>query len=322
MQIIDISANGLTTLDVATMAMLKDDYGIETHHIEASVLSALTSMRVASALKKTNAEVVVCRRRKDAVGAVDARRLADTGCTPVIVYAPQTEEELSDKLPPATVAGLAAIVVPTASDGARPHLKGEKTVVIEPGGERNTKNSNPGGEGNTKNGNECVTTNDVRIRSTPLRISWFGPIEEYTRLENAVAAVGQTGKGVFALHVYGTGPARSVMPIVKGARHMEHLDIIWHGDEEVTDQELSSTDLAIATTRIPNATDIRLRSMGIPVLDAGDAGILARTLKTVAADGSVPATLSETALTEYNTRFSLRFHVEQWRNLIFSIREK
>lgn len=311
MQIIDISAKGLPTLDVATMGMLKDNYGIETHQIEASVLSALTSMRVASALKKTNAEIVVCRRRKDAVGAVDARRLAETGCTPVIVYAPQTEEELSDKLPPATVAGLAAIVVPTASDAVRPHLKGEKTMVIE-----------PGGEGDTKNSADCVTTNGLCSRSTPLRISWFGPIEEYTRLENAVAAVGQTGKGVFALHVYGTGPARSVMPIVKGARHMEHLDITWHGDEDVTDQELCSTDLAIATTRIPNATDIRLRSMGIAVLDAGDAGSLARTLKTVAADEGVLASLSETALTEYKTRFSLRFHVEQWRNLIFSIREK
>ena len=307
MQIIDITANGLPSLDVATVAMLKEDYGIEIYQVEASVLSALTSMRVASALKKANAGIVVCRRRKDAVGAVDARRLAQTANGVSIVYAPQTEEELSDKLPPATIAGLDAIVVPTASDAVRPHLQGEKTTVIEPGAAKGADVHNP---------------RATAEETSPLRISWFGPIEEYTLLENAVTAVGQTGKGAFALHVYGTGPARSVMPIVKGARHMEHLDITWHGDEEVTDHELCSTDLAIATTRIPNATDIRLRSIGVPVLDATDAHILGETLKTVGADRSLLSGLTEKALKEYNTRFSLRFHVEQWRNLIFSVRGK
>lgn len=299
MNIIDIRANLSPTLIDEVCISLRNNFGIECHHVDASAMSAFTSLSVAAEIKKTNADAIICHRRKDLVGAIDALKLARRNdLNTKVIYAPQTEDALAEKLTKTTLNAVDIIVVPTPEDLSRKNFDGSKTTLIEP-----TAIVNP-------------LTSPAHVSDTDtINITWLGPIVEHERLQNLINV---TPSG-FAIHVYGSGSARYIMPLIKGARHMDNLQITWHGDEYSDPDAIANSHLAVATTRIPSANDIRLRACSIPVLDATNTENLAQTLAKIAAEPQLLQSLSNDAKAEYDTRFSLCFHVEQWNNLLTAI---
>ena len=305
MQIIDIHANQSPTPLPQVSDKLKELYGIECHGVDASALSAFTALNIATKLKDVPAEAIICHRRKDLVAAIDSLRLRGIKKGSVkIIYAPADEKSLDEKLTSATLKATDIIVVPTKADTLNQNFSGANIIVIEP----------------TAPLGEETPVSVPQTGHSHLNITWLGPINEYQRLQNLVNAVHALGPD-FHINVYGTGPARTTMPIVKGSRYMDGLNITWHGEEFDTDTAIADSDIAVATTRIPSQQDIRLRACSVPVLNSENQDALISELSGIQKDRSILATLKKQARTEYETRFALSFHVEQWMKLLSSIRQ-
>ena len=133
MLIIDIHANESPTLPECVSHELQHRYGVECLSVDASSVSSFTSMRIAAVLKEHDVEAILCHRRKDLVGAVDAGKLiGNRRQRPYIIYVPATEDDLTEKLTKSLLSSIDALVVPTEADKERVAVPYEKIFVIEP----------------------------------------------------------------------------------------------------------------------------------------------------------------------------------------------
>ena len=301
MLIIDIHANESPTLPECVSHELQHRYGVECLSVDASSVSSFTSMRIATVLKEHDVEAILCHRRKDLVGAVDAGKLiGNRRQRPYIIYVPQTEEALTEKLTKSTLAAVDAVVVSTESDKSRTNLPAGKIHVIEPS-ERAAQHNRPSPE------------------SERLTISWIGAIDDAERLDALVNTVHTTAPDAYSVHVFGTGSARFVMPIVRGARSMDGVDLTWHGTEYPHEEAFAATDVAVATSRIPTREHIQLLAAGIPVLES-TAADFADKLTAIAADRSRLKQLDNEALNTYDSRFSPAVAADNWMGLLTTLR--
>ena len=298
MQVIDISTNGTTAIAPQIATLLREDYYINIHTVEASAISSFTAMRVASELKKNAADVIICHRRKDLLGAIGARKLAPSERRDFkIIYAPATIDDIEANITEAYAKEIAATVLPAQLSYPR------HCTVIEPG---------------------CLTETTVTKAAEapaggPLNIVWAGPIDEEQRLWRLIRAVAAQSTGQYAIHVYGTGPARSVMPIVKGSRTMTNLNITWHGDEPTLDQALAEAHLGAETHTIVRQPEMVMRRLGIPVLDTADSESLSDTLTRVADDRGTLGDMRRHAKEEYEERFNPKTTARNWQRLLTSL---
>lgn len=299
MIILDIHAAQSPTLPDILSQGLDERFGILCQRVDASPMSAFTALTIAGILKKQTVSAIVCRRRKDLLGALDASKLIKSETSkPTVVFAPQTESELAEKLTKSTLKAVDAIVVPTPQDMNRYLTVKEKITVIEP----------------TYNIDNKIDYN--RGNHHPLTISWIGPIVEHQRLDNLIKT---TPKDI-NINVYGTGEARYIMPIVKAARYIPDLHITWFGDEYSLSDAISATDIAVKTTRIPDPIQTQLYALGIPVIDTADIAILNTLYAERQQNNEVLDQMSEQSLIHYKTHLEPRFHVEQWYNLLCALR--
>lgn len=299
MIIIDIHANESPTLPDILSHGLTECFGIVCQPVKASSISAFTSLTIAGMLKKQTVSAIVCQRRKDLLGALDANKLIKKDNTPPkVIYVPQTETELGEKLTKSTLAALNAIVVPTPNDIERYASVAQKVTVIEP----------------TYNIEKPIQ--QQKTEKSKITVSWIGPITEYHRLEKLIEA---TPKGI-NINVYGTGEARYIMPIVKAARYMPELNITWYGDEYTLSDAISATDIAVKTTRIPNPIQTQMHAMGIPVIDTSDSKETQRLLSDIQQNSDTLFKISEDSSRYYIDHLHPRFHVEQWYNLLTTLR--
>ena len=301
MIIIDITS-GDTALNQQAVRALQTEHNIRTESVEASSFSSFTAMRIATALKKNPAEVIVCHRRKDLMSAISARKIATAEAAKYsIVYAPLTEEYITERLIDELTDNIDAVVVP--AEKFTKLFSNKKTVVIPP----------------------TVFTNEGTNTYTPstcnqLKIGWIGDIDEAERLDRLIRTVAAMKPGKFAVRVYGTGSPRKVMPIVKGARHIDNLDLEWLGDKTNFTQALGQVDIAAVTSTIATEPQILAHKAGIPMLKTDSIAEITDTLKALLSGEETLSTLSQQSVNEYNTRYSPSFHVEQWRKLLLSLR--
>ena len=310
MTIVDVQ-KGQRRLDELTVSGLQG-FGIETRAEQSAAISPLTSMRVASAVKASKAEVVIVHRAKDAVAAVSARKLLDASLPYSIIYMPLTIEDNDARIPDETLDGISTIVVaaPTLADTVCWRDKGDHApagisriplTVIEPTAPSKNITSLP--------------------FATPLKLGWIGPIEESDRLKKTVEACEQIGKDHVELLVYGSGHARDVMPIVKGARHMPDLSVTWFGDDILADKAVTQVHALVRTSTIITPTEIQTLESGIPVLDSIDTESLASAISSLT-DSVQYSEASKIARQTYKSQYAPCFHVEQLYKLITSLRPK
>lgn len=304
MKVLQITDRHTSGFAPATAARLEADCHIGIDTVEPSALSSFTAMRIATALKGGAHSVVIVRRRKDLMAAVSARKLARTPFA--IVYAPDNAGHLSERLVPELTDAIDAVVVPADSFAAP--FAGLRTVVIPPALDDEDET-------------QAVTTDTT---DNMLHISWIGPIDKAERLDRAVRAAAAQPRGRVRLHVYGTGAPRLVMPIVKGARHIDGLDIVWHGDQYDDAGALATSTAVLSTDNVPTRPVLMAMRSGIPVLATDDtdtltADIAALLAKNGGIDRERLNQLSGQAKDTYQSQHSLCFHVEQWRQLLHSL---
>lgn len=316
MIIIDIHAKETPTLAECVSQELQQRHGVECLRVDASAVSSFTSLRIAAVLKEHDADAIVCHRRKDLVGAADAGKLTGRGGRrPLIIYVPATEDDLTEKLTKSLLSSIDALVVPTEADKERVAVPYEKIFVIEPSAWAAEQNSKDSEDTEKELGKEPAKA------PKKLRISWLGAINEAERLDALVNAVHTTAPQAYAVHVYGTGSARFVMPVVRGARYMDGLDITWHGKEYTDTEAIASTDVAIATSHIPTREHLQLLAAGVAVLDS-TAPDFAEKLTAIAADPALLTQMSADALADYNARFTPAVAAEKWTALLNTLRSE
>lgn len=298
MQIIDITSKHGQTISPKIADALSQLHNVTILPVASSSVSAFSSMRITSALKKFPAEIIVTHTVKDATAAVSARKIATDGVAGFrIILFIDNHTAMPKGLARDILDNIDAWVFSDGQtlrrwstlrgiDTARLHLIPPTTDFDVPADPR------------------------PRVPHSPLRISWVGPINNTARLEQLLRTCTSLPAGTYTLHVYGTGKARYVMPLLDRAQEMQNLSVEWHGDNYSLEKIPAETDLHFPSEPFIENTDVFMMSHALPLFSPENFNAAINDYTS----------LSAKALSEYNAAYSPCFHVEQIFSLLLALR--
>ncbi len=296
MHVIDVRSNDTTGVIAMSRQKLSETYYIQVTTLQASSFSFITSTRLANAIKKTQANVVIIDRLKDAIAAVSARKLLTKDLSNYkIIYSVSSLAHRPTGVPTEVCRGIDCWVFDCEATeneySNNEFIEVHRAVIIPP------------------TTSLALVAHKNEQQRDALHISVVGDLADGERLHRTVRAVAACTRSQVELHVYGTGKPRTIMPIVNEARHLDGLSVVWHGSEYDIVKVAADTDICVSAFRVADNVDIFFRSLSIPVVEPEK---IAETI----ADADALQRASERSLNDYNTMYSPTIHVEQWHNLL------
>ena len=299
MQVIDLRENDKDNVISVTREMLTERYLCGVNVLQPSSFSFITSTRLANAIKKQRADVVIVDRLKDAIAAVSARKLLTKDCAGFkILYSVSALSHMPTGVPTEVCRGIDCWVF-DSKEAERTYSNHEfievhSSVIIEP---------------------TTVLDLDVeknRAERNALHITVVGDLADTNRMQRIVRAVGACARDKVELHVYGTGKPRYIMPVVNESRKLDGLNVVWHGETYKLESVIADTDIAVGAYRVASSADIFMRKLGIAVVEPE------KIAETVATPEALAAAC-KASQEEYEKRYSIDVHVRQWHELINSL---
>lgn len=296
MNVIDVREHDSTGVIEQCRKMLGEQYYIHVMPLHASSFSFITSTRMANAVKKDGASVIIVDRLKDAIAAVSARKLVTKSAANYkIIYSVSSLNAMPHGVPTEVCRGIDCWVFDCkeAEEAYSNHefIEVHRSVIIPP-----TTAISMDAEKN-------------RSKREALHISVVGDLNDGDRLHRTVRAVAACERNKIELHVYGTGKARTIMPIVNEARHLDGLSVVWHGSTYDLAAVCADTDLAVGAHNVADNVDIFMRSLAIPVVEPE------KIAETIASEEALAAA-GEASLADYNTLYNSANNARQWSMLI------
>lgn len=308
MKIIDLRhKNRNTSLQQIRQAL--SDANIEVIEVEPSALSFITSMRIAAVAKhqRDSLTAVVVDSYRDAVAACS---ISSIGYPLPIIYCVPCDNR--QQVPTGVAAELARKVNCWCFDSEQaleaysriPSLTMKSTRVLP-------RPAVP----------EIINSPISRHEpTTPLHLAWMGEITDAQTLEHAIHAIAAMPAGSWRFDIYGTGTAGRVMPAIKAAQRYADVDINWVGENYEWQNVFASADIMVQKSWAVSADEAAAMAHGIPVIDPGlNQAQATEILSQCISDSKLLPTLSAEAIERYQSKHSMSFHVEQWRELLASL---
>lgn len=270
-----------------TCAVLMQRFATGMDRLASSALTALTSLRIATHLKRHgNVGCIICDSIKNATAAASVRDLEyDFAiiCAPPVYSDADIAPRLNKGLEKAVDLWLFASEAARNAWCVKTGTQLAKTAVAPGTGEIEFAPM-PSGEDND-----------------PTGVAIFGPLCDAQILQNSLRAVLLTKvPGRWHVNVYGSGKAADVMPVVKWARRQQQLDITWHGEDADTAHMLDNR-VILPAALTPGPTAIAAMRAGLQLIQTD-----APETTAAALDG-----LDKTENTDNKNVAAHCFHVEQ-----------
>lgn len=276
---------------------------IDLVRLDGGIFSVFISLKLTAELKKRPAEAVLVSRERELAAAVNTLSL---GYNYKIVFAPgsNSDADIPHSLAK-SVADKIGLYIFSSEQAQRAWNKIQtipenRQALLYPAVDESEAAS---------------------VGPTPtdglLHIGWVGDITHPELLDTAINVISRQPDGV-QLHVFGTGKAGRVMPIVRRTRDNSSLKIIWHGDDALSDVKPGQMHAYLQTQWTLTRQQMQAMRLGRPLLHCTDAEILATEygqLRNDYAQASVQAGKT------FDTRHRLSFHVEQFARILLSIRQ-
>lgn len=226
-------------------------FGMMVTDISPTLLSAMTAMKIAKAIRKEDFDVVMVDSMDNAMAAVSARKL-NLKQNFRLVYCAAPNSEVPKSVPNDIVKGVDAWIF--ASDRlANLYPDGLKCpTVLQP-----------------------VSLEGVEVVRQPNPapvIGWIGDIRHPEFLKEALEEV-DAQNGRFTLRIAGAGLAKTVMPLVRLSRALVHGgNVEWVGESYDVATEMGRCDAVLYTA--PDLTPVETIAVqnGIPIITAAEIG--------------------------------------------------
>lgn len=232
--------------------------GVNVEQVVPSRFSFLTSLRIATAVKHKNPDVVVTYNVNDTIAAISARRLSDrkNDAPPFRIFFYIEHTLTLPRSLPVEIAKQVDMLVfdsqQTLSSwkGLLSRIDSDKIAII----------SQPGQPAPLSDS----TARDTSVPDIKAVLSYVGPIYNGRRLKDILSLTARLPEERQPhIRVLGTAKPRIVMPIVKTSR-ANKLDIRWLGDDFDIEKELALADGFIASADVPSQNELRLMANAIP----------------------------------------------------------
>ena len=282
---------------------LLDDFGVVVKNVSPSRFSFLTSMRIATACKQQQPDVIFTHDVKNSIAAISSRKISNTKDSgrhvPIVLYV-HNGTALPHSIPTDVVEGLDAIVFETLDEQQRwtkvrnIELLKNTTVIPYPG---------PSSELPKKTSKE---------KSSKPKLGYVGPIDKGKTLAEMLEKIASLeSEKQPEIIVAGTTKARYIMPVVKRAR-ANKLDVKWLGDEYIEDDVLSEIEGFIPSSSALSMTEKRLLANGIPE-------VFSEKLHDWL-DVEKREKMAGEAVTKYDESYTPNLFVERFRTLVGNIK--
>lgn len=229
------------------------DFGMMVTDLPPTLLSAMTSMKIAKATKKDDYDVVMVDSLDNAMAAVSARKL-HTGHDYKTVFCVPPNADVPKSVPKDIAMGVDGWI-----------FSSQRLLDLYPGGL-----SVP------------VVVTPVSLAGIQLErpsaphpvpiIGWIGDIIYPEGLRTALEEVDAL-HGHFILHIAGAGQAKAVMPLVRLSRSLVHKDNVeWIGEGYDVAREMAKCDAVLYTA--PDLTVVETIAVQneIPVIEPSEIG--------------------------------------------------
>lgn len=275
---------------------------IDLVHVDGGIFSVFISLKLATELKKRQAEAVIVSRERELAAAVNTLSL---GYNYKIVFAPDSnsDADIPHSLPKSVADKIDFYIF--SSEEAQ--LAWNKILSIP---ENRQTVLYPAVDETEETYAEATLTDGI------LHIGWVGEIAHPELLGTAVDIISRQPDGV-SMHIFGTGKAGRVMPIVRRTRDNRKLQITWHGNDA---GDISPEQMHAYLQTQWKLTDRQMQAMsqGRPLLHCTDAKTFATEYEQLRSDYEQA---SGQAKKLFASRHRLSFHVEQFAKILLSLRQ-
>lgn len=245
MKILRLSKTPLPAIALEAFA----NFGMSVTDLSPALLSAMTSLKVSKAIGNADYDIVMVDSMDNAMAAISARKL-NPKATFRLVYFVKPDSEIPKSVHKDIRAGVDGWLFPSQRlyDSYPQELKNKAVVV-------------PVSLAGLKVERECL--------SVPV-IAWIGPIMHADLLKEAIEEV-EVQQGRFMLRVAGAGQAKTVMPLVRLARALQHgANVEWTGDSYDIAKEMANCSAVLRTAPDITPTETIALQNGIPLIRAAD----------------------------------------------------
>lgn len=202
-------------------------FGMMVTELSPTLLSAMTAMKIAKAMNKEDFDVVMADSMDNAMAAVSARQL-NLKQNFKLAYCAAPNSEAPKSVPKDIAKGVDAWIFPS-----------QRLADMYPAGLNSPTVLQP------------VSLAGVKVSKAPHPdpvIGWIGDIRYPERLKEALEEV-DAQKGRFSLRIAGAGLAKTVMPLVRLSRSLEHNDkVVWVGEGYDIAEEMEKCDAVLYTS--------------------------------------------------------------------------
>ncbi len=251
MKILRISKTPVPTKAINAFA----DCGMFVTCLSPTLLSAMTSMKIARAIKNEDFDVVMVDSMDNAMAAVSARQL-NLKKNFKLVYCAAPGSEAPKSVPKDIARSVDGWIFPSQRlCDLYPADLACKTVLqpVSLAGVSVSKEAHP----------------------TPV-IGWIGSIIHPEGLKAALEEV-DAQEGRFMLRIAGAGQAKTVMPLVRLSRALAHKDnVVWVGESYDVAEEMAKCDAVLYTAPDLTPAETIAVQNGIPVITPEEIGAFLR----------------------------------------------
>ncbi len=227
------------------------DNGMIVSDLSPTLLSAMTAMKIAKAVKREVFDVVMVDSMDNAMAAVSARQL-NLKQNFKLVYCVMPNSEVPKGVAKDVAKGVDTWIFPS-----------DRLASLYPDGLKNPAALQP------------VSMEGVKVEKaahpTPL-IGWIGDIRYPEGLKKALEEV-DAQEGRFILRIAGAGLAKTVMPLVRLSRALVHKDNVeWIGESYNVPEEMGKCDAVLYTAPDLTVTETIAVQNGLPIIQPDQIG--------------------------------------------------
>lgn len=241
MKILRISKTPLPEKAIEAFA----DFSMAVTELSPTLLSAMTAMKIAKAMNKEDADVVMVDSMDNAMAAVSARKL-NLKQNFKLTFCAAPNSEIPKSIPKDIAKGVDAWIFPS-----------QRLADLYPDGLNRPAVIQPVSLAGT------VLTKETHSAPT---IGWIGDIRHPDGLKTALEEV-DAQDGRFVLRIAGAGQAKTVMPLVRLSRALMHGgNVAWVGEGYDTAKEMCMCDAVLRTAPDITSTETIALQNGIPLI--------------------------------------------------------
>jgi hypothetical protein len=282
---------------------------IKVTPVASSSMSFITSMRLASALKKIDTAVVACHTLGDVTAAVSARQISKKERARYgIIYFVSHDQSVPLRIPLELTREIDVWMFPDEKMAKR--YAAIEDIIVKDKGFYTEPIAIP----------ETATSSDAE--TSPLTISWVGEIADTERLDKIMRGAANVSCDLHII-VAGTGKAARVMPIVRRTSAFENsVKVTWLGDEYDLKKIIGQSHLTVKTSDTITSELLALAGSGVGIIDPEKYDNLSdeaytKDIELLDKCRSMVTRKGEDAKALYHNYIDQCFHVEQLARDIF-----